>query len=114
MAQLFEPDGILLPPLQHGRLPGGRISRKVLVPDLRLVAPASAFRAVRYACIWGVASGGIAASPGTGRGVKVGLLVHPTRLALTGAPSAPSLYHLIEVLGKIESLRRIDTALRVC
>jgi len=77
-------------------------------------SPASAFRAVRYACIWGVASGGIAASPGTGRGVKVGLLVHPTRLALTGAPSAPSLYHLIEVLGKIESLRRIDTALRVC
>jgi len=28
----------LLPPLLHGRLPGGRISRKVLVPDLRLVA----------------------------------------------------------------------------
>ena len=47
-------------------------------------------------------------------GVKVGLLVHPTRLALTGAPAGPSLYHLIEVLGKEEVLRRIDTALRVC
>jgi glutamyl-tRNA synthetase len=41
-------------------------------------------------------------------GVKVGVLVHPTRLALTGAPSGPSLYHLIEVLGKEEVLRRID------
>jgi glutamyl-tRNA synthetase len=44
-------------------------------------------------------------------GVKVGVLVHPTRLALTGAPSGPSLYHLIEVLGKEEALRRIDLAL---
>jgi len=44
-------------------------------------------------------------------GVKVGLLVHPTRLALTGAPSGPSLYHLIEVLGREETLRRIDVAL---
>ena len=43
--------------------------------------------------------------------VKVGLLVHPTRLALTGAPSGPSLYHLIEVLGQQETLRRIDLGL---
>jgi len=43
--------------------------------------------------------------------VKVGLLVHPTRLALTGAASGPSLYHLIEVLGREETLRRIDVAL---
>jgi glutamyl-tRNA synthetase len=47
-----------------------------------------------------------------GLGVKVGVLVHPTRLALTGAPSGPSLYHLIEVLGKEEALRRMDRALR--
>jgi glutamyl-tRNA synthetase len=44
-------------------------------------------------------------------GVKVGVLVHPTRLALTGVPSGPSLYHLIEVLGKEAVLRRIDRAL---
>jgi glutamyl-tRNA synthetase len=44
-------------------------------------------------------------------GVKVGVLVHPTRLALTGAAAGPSLYHLIEVLGKEEVLRRIDRAL---
>jgi glutamyl-tRNA synthetase len=43
-------------------------------------------------------------------GVKVGALVHPTRLALTGAASGPSLYHLIEVLGKAEVLRRMDLA----
>jgi glutamyl-tRNA synthetase len=41
----------------------------------------------------------------------VGVLVHPTRLALTGATSGPSLYHLIEVLGKVETLRRMDLAL---
>ena len=44
-------------------------------------------------------------------GVKVGALVHPVRLALTGAPSGPSLYHLIEVLGRQETLRRMDLAL---
>jgi glutamyl-tRNA synthetase len=46
-------------------------------------------------------------------GVKVGVLVHPTRVALTGSPSGPSLYHLIEVLGSEEALRRIDHALTV-
>jgi glutamyl-tRNA synthetase len=44
-------------------------------------------------------------------GVKVGVLVHPTRLAETGAASGPSLYHLLEVLGKAKSLARIDRAL---
>jgi len=44
-------------------------------------------------------------------GVKVGVLVHPMRLALTGAPSGPSLYHLVEVLGKKTVLGRIDLAL---
>ncbi len=40
--------------------------------------------------------------------VKVGLLVHPTRLATTGATAGPSLYHLLEVLGKAKVLERID------
>lgn len=43
-------------------------------------------------------------------GVKVGVLVHPTRLAVTGAPSGPSLYHLLEVVGKEKVLTRIDQA----
>jgi glutamyl-tRNA synthetase len=45
-------------------------------------------------------------------GVKAGLLVHPTRLACTGAAAGPSLYHLMEVLGKKLVLQRIDAALQ--
>jgi len=41
-------------------------------------------------------------------GVKVGVLVHPVRLATTGNASGPSLYHLLEVLGKEKSLARVD------
>jgi glutamyl-tRNA synthetase len=41
--------------------------------------------------------------------VKAGVLVHPTRLACTGAASGPSLYHLMEVLGKEIVLKRLDT-----
>ena len=44
-------------------------------------------------------------------GVKPGALVHPTRLACTGKPIGPSLYHLMEVLGKDRTLARLDRAL---
>ena len=44
-------------------------------------------------------------------GVKVGGIVHPTRLAATGSNVGPSLYHLLEVLGKERVLARIDRAL---
>jgi glutamyl-tRNA synthetase len=44
-------------------------------------------------------------------GVKIGVIVHPTRLAATGSPVGPSLYHLLEVLGKKNVLARIDRAL---
>ncbi|MGB9475827.1 MAG: glutamate--tRNA ligase [Candidatus Udaeobacter sp.] len=44
-------------------------------------------------------------------GVKVGAIVHPTRLAVTGSNVGPSLYHLIEVLGKEKVIARIDRAL---
>jgi glutamyl-tRNA synthetase len=43
-------------------------------------------------------------------GVKVGVLVHPVRLAVTGNPSGPSLYHLLEVIGKEKSLARLNCA----
>ncbi|MEP6686572.1 MAG: glutamate--tRNA ligase family protein [Verrucomicrobiota bacterium] len=43
-------------------------------------------------------------------GVKVGALVHPTRLAVTGSNAGPSLYHLLEILGKEKVLARIDKA----
>ena len=44
-------------------------------------------------------------------GVKAGVLVHPTRLACTGKTAGPSLYHLLEVLGKERVLHRLDRAL---
>lgn len=44
-------------------------------------------------------------------GVKVGAIVHPTRFAVTGSNAGPSLYHLLEVLGKERVLARIDRAL---
>jgi glutamyl-tRNA synthetase len=44
-------------------------------------------------------------------GVKVGAIVHPTRLAVTGSNVGPSLYHLLEVLGKEKVVARIDRTL---
>jgi glutamyl-tRNA synthetase len=44
-------------------------------------------------------------------GVKTGVLVHPARLACCGSTSGPSLYHLMEILGKERVLRRLDRAL---
>jgi glutamyl-tRNA synthetase len=43
--------------------------------------------------------------------VKVGAIIHPTRLAVTGSNVGPSLYHLLEVLGKEKVVGRIDRAL---
>jgi glutamyl-tRNA synthetase len=44
-------------------------------------------------------------------GVKAGAIVHPTRLAVSGSNIGPSLYHLLDVLGKEKALARIDRAL---
>jgi glutamyl-tRNA synthetase len=44
-------------------------------------------------------------------GVKVGVLVHPCRLAVTGNTAGPSLYHLLEVLGKEKVMARIERAI---
>jgi glutamyl-tRNA synthetase len=43
-------------------------------------------------------------------GQKVGALIHPARLAVSGRPVGPSLYHLLEVLGRDRVLNRIDRA----
>jgi glutamyl-tRNA synthetase len=44
-------------------------------------------------------------------GVKAGVLVHPVRLACTGKPSGPSLYHLLEVIGREKVMQRIERAM---
>jgi glutamyl-tRNA synthetase len=43
--------------------------------------------------------------------VKPGVLVHPLRLACTGKSIGPSLYHLMEILGRDKVLKRIDAAI---
>lgn len=45
-------------------------------------------------------------------GQKMAAFVHPVRLALSGKPVGPSLYHLIEVLGRDRCLTRLDRALQ--
>ena len=45
-------------------------------------------------------------------GVKAGAVVHPARLACTGKTIGPSLYHLLEVLGKERVLTRLERAIR--
>jgi glutamyl-tRNA synthetase len=44
-------------------------------------------------------------------GVKAGVLVHPARLACTGATAGPSLYHLMEIFGKEKTLARMNKAI---
>ena len=51
-------------------------------------------------------------SPANTLGIKAGALVHPTRLAVTGSNAGPSLYHLLEILGRAKVMARMDAALR--
>jgi glutamyl-tRNA synthetase len=46
------------------------------------------------------------------KNVNASKLIHPLRLALTGVGQGPSLFHLIEVLGKNEVLKRIAFAIK--
>lgn len=45
-------------------------------------------------------------------GIGAGKLIHPLRLALTGISVGPSLFHLIEVLGKNEVVARLEFAIK--
>ncbi len=40
-------------------------------------------------------------------GVKAGVLIHPTRMALTASKAGPSLFHLVEVMGRDASVRHL-------
>jgi glutamyl-tRNA synthetase len=42
------------------------------------------------------------------RGIKAGVLIHPTRMALSAATAGPPLFDLVEVLGRDASLNRLD------
>ncbi len=43
--------------------------------------------------------------------VGLGQLIHPTRLAISGRGSGPSLFDMMEILGKEESLKRLQAAI---
>ena len=42
------------------------------------------------------------------RGIKAGVLIHPTRMALSGATGGPPLFDLIELLGRDRTLGRLS------
>jgi glutamyl-tRNA synthetase len=44
-------------------------------------------------------------------GIKFGKVMQPFRVVITGVGTGPDLMHIIEILGKEESVKRIDTAL---
>jgi glutamyl-tRNA synthetase len=48
---------------------------------------------------------------GTEIGCKTGELVHPARVAVSGRSVGPSLYHMLEVMGKPRVLQRMDRAI---
>ena len=43
-------------------------------------------------------------------GVKLGAFLQPVRVALTGSTAGPSMYHLVEILGREKVLERLDRA----
>jgi glutamyl-tRNA synthetase len=55
--------------------------------------------------------GGVLKGAATKTGAPISALVHPLRVACTGRAVGPSLYHLLEVLGKDRVLLRLDRAL---
>jgi glutamyl-tRNA synthetase len=41
------------------------------------------------------------------------MLVHPLRVAVTGSTIGPSLYHLLEIVGREKILRRLEKVLEL-
>jgi glutamyl-tRNA synthetase len=46
------------------------------------------------------------------KSVNAGELVHPIRVAVSGSAAGPSLFHMLEVMGKERVLKRIDRTLQ--
>ncbi|WP_242340065.1 glutamate--tRNA ligase [Anaeromyxobacter sp. SG66] len=47
------------------------------------------------------------------RGLGLGKIAQPVRVALTGGTASPGMYDVVQILGKEETLRRLDDALRL-
>ncbi len=48
------------------------------------------------------------------RGLGLGKVAQPVRVALTGGTASPGMYDVVQILGKDETLKRLDEALRIC
>ncbi len=47
------------------------------------------------------------------RGLGLGKIAQPVRVALTGGTASPGMYDVVQILGKEEALRRLDEAIRI-
>jgi glutamyl-tRNA synthetase len=47
------------------------------------------------------------------RGLGLGKIAQPVRVALTGGTASPGMYDVVQILGKDETLRRLDEAVRI-
>ncbi len=47
------------------------------------------------------------------RGLGLGKIAQPVRVALTGGTASPGMYDVIQILGKDETVRRLDDAIRM-
>jgi len=46
------------------------------------------------------------------RGVKAGVLIHPTRVAVVGRAESPGIFEVLELMGRDRALTRMGNALR--
>jgi glutamyl-tRNA synthetase len=47
------------------------------------------------------------------RQLKIGKVAQPVRVALTGGTASPGIYDVVQILGREETLRRLDDAIRI-
>ncbi len=47
------------------------------------------------------------------RGLAIGKVAQPVRVALTGGTASPGIYDVVQILGKEEALKRLDDAIRL-
>ncbi len=47
------------------------------------------------------------------RGLAIGKVAQPVRVALTGGTASPGIYDVVQILGKEETLKRLDDAIRL-
>ncbi len=90
------------------------VSRKDLTPENRRLMEAVRDALGKLEDFRADAIGAKVKAVATELGVKIGLVVHPLRLACTGRTVGPSLYHLMEVLGGERVRERLSGFILQC